>query len=265
MTAPIYWVEPDDPLPPAQKALKTPSGLVAAGNDLSAARVLEAYRGGIFPWYGRGQPVLWWSPDPRMVLPTGEMKVSDSLAKKLRQVQRLGAWSVRTDTAFESVMRACAAPRDKQGGTWIDERIIQTYVQLHHMGYAHSVEVWEQGKLIGGLYGMNIGRMFFGESMFARATDASKVALACLTQKLLLAGCPMIDCQQNTTHLASMGGREIKRRLFLAQLESLIEQPAISWAVGPLPIADAAVLNVANEVAHKGTNKLSNSAAGLAK
>ncbi len=229
-------------MPLAQSALIEPNGLVAAGNDLSPERVLEAYRLGIFPWFGRGQPVLWWSPDPRMILETQQIIISDSLAKKLRQIKRISSWEITTDTVFEQVMRHCAAPRIEQDGTWISERMIDTYKQLHIQGYAHSVEVWNEGQLIGGLYGLCIGRMFYGESMFSRATDASKVALACLTQKLLEAGCPMIDCQQNTAHLASMGGREIDRKLFIAKVTELTHQPQMAWPSGALTVADPALL-----------------------
>jgi leucyl/phenylalanyl-tRNA---protein transferase len=242
MLSPIHWIEPDEPLPLAQSALTEPNGLVAAGNDLSPQRVLEAYRLGIFPWFSPGQPVLWWSPDPRMILETEHIFISDSLAKKLRQIKRISSWEITTDTVFEQVMRQCAAPRVAQDGTWISERMIDTYQQLHTQGFAHSVEVWNEGQLIGGLYGLCIGRMFYGESMFSRVTDASKVALACLTQKLLEAGCPMIDCQQNTAHLASMGGQEIDRKRFIAKVTELTRQPQLAWSGGALTLADPAVL-----------------------
>jgi leucyl/phenylalanyl-tRNA---protein transferase len=241
----IQWIEPEDPMPPASSALLEPPGLVAAGNDLSPARVLEAYRLGVFPWYSKGQPVLWWSPDPRMVLTLKQLKISDSMAKKLRQLRRDNRWQVTTDLAFETVMRQCAEPRDGQNGTWITDRMIATYSELNQQGFAHSVEIWDQGALIGGLYGICIGRMFYGESMFSRKTDASKTALVCLADYLLKANCPMIDCQQNTAHLASMGGREIKRFSFVAQIQQLITLPQVPWAAGIWAIPDPAAVRSA--------------------
>lgn len=170
----IPWLTNNMPFPAAGRALSSPNGLLAAGGDLSAPRLLEAYRHGIFPWFNSGEPILWWSPDPRMVLFPDEFKISRSLGKTLRH----GKHEVRCDTAFEEVMRACAAPRDDQGGTWIHEDMIAAYGALHELGYAHSVETWLDGKLVGGLYGIAIGRMFYGESMFHTSRDASKIALA---------------------------------------------------------------------------------------
>src|SRR6185436_18345452 len=169
----IPWLQSGDPFPPLETALDDPNGLLAASDDLSAARLLSAYRQGIFPWYSAGQPVLWWSPDPRMVLHTAELRVSRSLAKAIRR----NVFEVRVDTAFDAVMRACAEPRPQQGGTWITDEVRGAYGRLFRAGYAHSVESWQDGEMVGGLYGVAIGRMFFGESMFARVTDASKVAL----------------------------------------------------------------------------------------
>jgi leucyl/phenylalanyl-tRNA--protein transferase len=217
----IPWLLPDTPFPPVREALAQPNGLLAAGGELSPQRLLAAYRQGIFPWFGEDDPILWWSPDPRMVLFPHEFKISHSLRKTLRR----GAYEVRTDTSFEQVMRACAAPRRGQDGTWIVEEMVAAYCTLHHMGYAHSVEVWMDGELAGGLYGMAIGRMFYGESMFSRRTDASKIALAQLCRQLQQWDFGMIDCQMNTTHLASLGAREIPRADFLAQLQRLTELP----------------------------------------
>jgi leucyl/phenylalanyl-tRNA---protein transferase len=212
--------------PPVTQALRSPNGLLAAGGDLSATRLLEAYRRGIFPWFSEGEPILWWSPDPRMVLFPGEFKLSHSMRKTLRK----GDHEVRTDTAFEQVMRACAAPRAGANGTWIHEEMIAAYCELHRMGYAHSVETWMDGQLTGGLYGMALGRMFYGESMFSRRTDASKIALAHLAAQLKRWDFGMIDCQMNTPHLASLGAREIPRKEFIARLQELINYaPVTTW------------------------------------
>ncbi len=206
------------PFPPVARALKEPNGLLAMGGDLTPARLLDAYRHGIFPWFNEDDPILWWSPDPRMVLFPQEFKVSRSLRKTLRA----GKYEVRTDTAFERVMQACAAPRQGQHGTWIHPEMIAAYTELHKMGYAHSVEVWIGGELAGGLYGLAIGRMFFGESMFSRRSDASKIALAHLCTQLARWNFGMIDCQMNTRHLASLGAREIPRKEFVARLQELV-------------------------------------------
>ncbi len=210
--------------PPVTEALHSPNGLLAAGGDLSAARLLAAYRHGIFPWFGAGDPILWWSPDPRMVLIPSEFRVSHSLRKTLR----LRQYAVRVDTAFEQVMRACAAPRAGQAGTWIQEEMIAAYCELHRLGYAHSVETWMGGQLAGGLYGIGIGRMFYGESMFSRSNDASKIALAHLCAQLGRWNFGMIDCQMNTPHLASLGAREIARSDFVARLQDLINYPPVT-------------------------------------
>lgn len=233
----IPWLAPGSPFPPVDAALDEPNGLLAASGDLSARRLIDAYVRGIFPWYVEGEPVLWWSPDPRMVLPTGELKVSRSLRKRLRSACRTGSPIVRVNAAFEPVMRACAAPRDGQEGTWITPDIVEAYVDLHRRGLAHSVETWERGRLVGGLYGVCLGRMFYGESMFALAADASKIALAGLVQILLAERVPMIDCQQNTMHLASLGAREIPRAEFCAHVAQAVRAAPIDWAAyaaGPL-------------------------------
>ena len=235
----LAWVEPGQPLPAPSRALAEPNGLLAAGRDLSAKRLLEAYRNGIFPWYSRGQPVLWWSPDPRMVLFLEEFRVTRSFAKTLRRLRREGRWRLTLDAAFARVMRECAAPRPDQDGTWITRAIREAYGELHARGCAHSVEVWEGEALVGGLYGVSIGRMFYGESMFARAADASKVALAALVATLREAGFRVIDCQQNTPHLASLGAREIDRSVFLQLVSELTEQPAPDWTAFRIGIPDA--------------------------
>jgi leucyl/phenylalanyl-tRNA--protein transferase len=223
----IPWLEADDPFPPVAKALKRPNGLLAAGGDLGVERLLDAYRHGIFPWYGEGEPVLWWSPDPRMVLVPGELRISRSLAKTLRN----RAYEVRLDSAFRAVMQACAQPREGQAGTWITAEMIEAYCRLHAAGWAHSVETWIDGELAGGLYGVAIGRMFYGESMFTRVRDASKIALVHLVQHLEHQQFQLIDCQMATTHLASLGAREIPRARFARLVTELVHYavPSGPW------------------------------------
>jgi leucyl/phenylalanyl-tRNA--protein transferase len=222
----IPWLTGDMPFPPVDTALRSPNGLLAAGGALSSHRLLDAYRHGIFPWFNPGDPILWWSPDPRMVLVPGEFKISRSFARVLRNA----AYEVRVDTAFEQVMRACAAPRGGHHGTWIQEEMIAAYSTLHVMGFAHSVETWIGGSLAGGLYGVSIGRMFYGESMFSNVSNASKIALAYLARQLGRWRFEMIDCQMNTPHLASLGAREIPRREFIARLRELINcEPVKHW------------------------------------
>ena len=220
----IHWLRPAEPFPPVETALAEPNGLLAAGGELSAERLLEAYRQGIFPWFNEGQPVLWWSPDPRMVLLPAELRVARSLAKVLRNC----AYEVRADSAFRTVMQACAAPRNHQNGTWISPAMIEAYHALHRRGIAHSIETWIDGELAGGLYGVAIGRMFYGESMFTRVTDASKIALVHLVRQLERWGFGMIDCQMHTAHLARMGGRDIPRAAFTRKLGDLVNYPPIS-------------------------------------
>lgn len=218
----IPLLEIDTPFPDVKQALteeQGAAGLLAAGADLSPERLLEAYRHGIFPWYSEGQPILWWSTDPRMVLMTAEFKLADSLKKSYRKVIRDERWSFRFDTAFEQVMRACAEPRRNQAGTWISEEIIEGYCQLHQRGYAHSSEAWLDGALVGGAYGVCIGKMFYGESMFAKVTDASKMAFLHLVQHLRQQGVEMIDCQQETAHLARFGARPITRIEFIERMQ----------------------------------------------
>ncbi len=214
----------DTPFPSLDNALADPNGLLAIGGDLSPQRLLSAYRQGIFPWFSAGEPVLWWSPDPRMVMFPHELKISRSLSKRLKQCD----YEVRFDTAFREVMLACAlSARPGQDGTWITDGIIEGYCSLHALGYAHSAETWIEGKLVGGLYGVAIGRMFYGESMFHRVTDASKIAFVHWVQHLQLQGFGMIDCQMKTAHLASFGAREIRRGEFLQHLGGLLDMPML--------------------------------------
>ncbi|MCX7896468.1 MAG: leucyl/phenylalanyl-tRNA--protein transferase [Rhodocyclaceae bacterium] len=221
---------PPEPLfPPPSSALSDPNGLLAVGGDLSPRRLLAAYRQGIFPWYAPGDPILWWCPDPRMVLIPKEFKISRSLAKTLRNA----VYTVTLDADFAAVIHACATtPRSGQQGTWITREMESAYLRLHELGHAHSVEVWRENRLIGGLYGVAIGKAFFGESMFSLARDASKIALAHLVRYLDNQGYGMIDCQMQTAHLASLGARPIAREEFLALLSKLIEIPA---PIGPWP------------------------------
>jgi len=215
----IPWLDNDTPFPPLERALKEPSGLLAAGGTLSPQRLLDAYRRGIFPWYSPDQPPLWWSPDPRMVLFPDELKVSRSLAKRLKKQD----YEIRSDTAFREVMLACAStPRPGQDGSWIVPEILEGYCALHALGYAHSVETWMGDQLVGGLYGVSIGRMFYGESMFHHATNASKLAFVHLVRHLEQQGYGMIDCQMHTPHLASLGAREIPRDEFARRLAELV-------------------------------------------
>jgi len=214
----IPWLSADDPFPPVTAALAEPNGLLAAGGDLSPERLVDAYRHGIFPWFNPGQPILWWSPDPRMVLFPGDLKVARSLSKVLRN----RVYEVCADTSFRTVMEACAEPRPEQDGTWITAEMIAAYCALHARGIAHSVETWIDGELAGGLYGVALGRVFYGESMFARAADASKIALVRLVRQLECWGYGMIDCQVRTAHLASLGAREIPRADFMRKLAELV-------------------------------------------
>lgn len=219
----IEWLEPGQDFPPVTRALAQPNGLLAAGSDLSVPTLLKGYSHGIFPWFSDGQPILWWSPDPRMVLVPADIHITRSLAKTLRNKP----YEIRVDTAFPDVVAACAAPRPDQEGTWITQPMIDAYTELYKQGWAHSVEVWMDGTLAGGLYGVALGRMFFGESMFSRARDASKIALAYLAKQLERWQFGLIDCQMHTTHLESMGAREMPRALFASRLSQLINYPGI--------------------------------------
>ena len=217
----IPWLADNSPFPALESALQEPNGLLAAGGDLSPQRLLAAYKQGIFPWYSEGQPILWWSPDPRMVLFPDELKISRSLAKRLKNSD----YEVRFDTAFRDVMLACAeTQRPQQDGTWITASIIDGYCKLHELDYAHSAETWIDGQLVGGVYGVAIGHMFYGESMFHHVTDASKIAFIHLLQRLQKQGFGMIDCQMKTSHLASLGAREITRAEFSQRLAKLTAQ-----------------------------------------
>lgn len=235
-------LDTNTPFPPVETALTEPAGLLAIGGDLSLARLRSAYRQGIFPWYAPGEPLLWWSPDPRMVLFTDRFAPSHSLRKTLRRLAREEAAGtsriqVRVDTAFDTVMLACASPRDGQAGSWITREMRAAYGAWHRAGTAHSVETWIDGELAGGLYGIGIGHTFFGESMFTRATDASKIALAYLVGFLRQHGVPMIDCQQDTRHLGSLGGCTIPRSEFRRRLVEFQDMPDLPWQSGVLTAA----------------------------
>jgi len=218
-TAPMLWIEAEDSFPPVEEALGPDTdlpGLLAVGGELSLQRLEQAYRQGIFPWYSEGQPVLWWAPDPRMVLPTARFKLSRSLSKTLRRFLRAAECVIRVDHDLEQVMAACAqSPRHGQAGTWITAAMQQAYSDWHRAGRVHSFEAWQGETLVGGLYGVSIGRMFFGESMFSRCPDASKWALAALVAGCRRRGIDWIDCQQNTAHMASMGAAEVPRSQFV--------------------------------------------------
>ncbi len=228
----IPWLRPGMPVPSVATALTEPNGLLAAGGELTVPRLLDAYGQGIFPWFNPGEPILWWSPDPRMVLFPDEFKISRSLKKTLLHAD----YKVRVDTAFARVMRGCAEPRSMGGGTWIDAPMMTAYGALHEAGYAHCFETWMAGEygeeLVGGLYGVAVGRVFFGESMFSRKTDASKIALAHLVAHLGRHGFGVIDCQMKTAHLASLGARAIPRNEFghlLAEWTRQVPQPG-AWS-----------------------------------
>ncbi|UTW13203.1 leucyl/phenylalanyl-tRNA--protein transferase [Marinobacterium rhizophilum] len=207
--------------PPASQALSDPNGLLAAGGDLSPERLLSAYRNGIFPWYNPGEPILWWSPDPRCVIYTDRLHISRSLRKRLRRDN----YQVTFNQAFGAVMEGCAAPRSGASGTWISREMHAAYNRLHQDGQAQSVEVWQDGELAGGLYGIAAGRMFFGESMFSRRTDASKIAFAWLVEQLKNWDYPLIDCQVHNPHLVTLGAEEIPRETFLQELNRNIDIP----------------------------------------
>ncbi len=235
----IPWLRgPDDALPDTRRALPPGSeapGLLAAGGELTPQRLREAYSKGVFPWYSEGQPVLWWSPDPRMVLLVDEFRLKRSLRKTIAKFLRTPGNEVRIDSAFRQVITACAGtPREGQDGTWIVPEMVEAYVAWHKLGTVHSVETWMGGELVGGLYGVSLGRMVFGESMFSRRTDASKIALAALVCFCREHGVAMIDCQQRTGHLASLGGRELPRAEFEQRLTRGLGEPPIGeWTYDP--------------------------------
>ncbi len=227
----IAWLKQNSSFPPLETALQSPNGLLAAGGDLSPARLLDAYSRGIFPWYAEGQQIMWWSPDPRMVLSPDQLKISRSLLKTLRNK----VYEVRFDSAFRDVMLACSEPRGEFAGTWISPDMIDAYCRLHEMGYAHCAETWIEGELAGGLYGVLIGKMFYGESMFARKTDASKIAFAHMVNELKTRGVGLIDCQMNTPHLATLGAHEIPRNEFMNIINKLasVETQPEKWHIAP--------------------------------
>ena len=217
----IPWLRPEHPpeaFPPVENALEEPNGLLCVGGDLSVERLLAAYRRGIFPWYSAGQPILWWSPDPRTVLYPGEFKVSRSLAKTIRN----RGFAVSVDRAFAEVMAHCADERLRPEGTWISPQMRAAYQRLHELGLAHSYETWDGDRLVGGLYGVELGRVFFGESMFSLERDASKVALAALVRAMNERNGRLIDCQVASAHLASLGARSIPRRQFVRELAEAV-------------------------------------------
>ena len=217
---PIFRLVDDLVFPPPDYA--DPSGLIAIGGDLSSERLLEAYRVGIFPWYSDDQPILWWSPDPRLVLELDQFKIARSLRKTLNK----GIFKVTFDRVFDEVIAACATvDRDGQQGTWITQEMQDAYIKLHGLGFAHSVETWFDNQLVGGLYGVSLGKAFFGESMFHLKSDASKVALATLVERLKAWGFRFIDAQMTTEHLVSLGAQELSRRIFLKQLQSAMRHP----------------------------------------
>ncbi|TJY61126.1 leucyl/phenylalanyl-tRNA--protein transferase [Sinimarinibacterium sp. CAU 1509] len=220
----LHWLDPRNPhqpFPPAHLAMREPNGLLAIGGDLSLSRLLRAYAQGIFPWYNPDEPILWWCPDPRTVLRPESLKVSRSFRKTLRRAD----YAVTFDTVFDTVLNACAAPRASGTGTWLGEDMRRAYGQLHAHGYAHSVEVWRDGNLIGGLYGVAMGRVFFGESMFSRADDASKIALYWLCQQLGAWRFELIDCQVSSAHLQSLGATAMPRTEFLHHLAVAMNTP----------------------------------------
>lgn len=218
---PILHPAKREEFPALETALQEPNGLLAAGGDLSEWRLLEAYRRGIFPWYSEGEPILWWSPDPRLVFDTAHMHVPRRLRRELKQC----TWTLRADTCFVEVMRACASPRAGQRGTWISQAMLAAYTRLHEHGYAHSVEVFDGEQLVGGIYGVAVGRMFFGESMFSRANNGSKVALLGLAALLREWGWPLIDAQVASDHLFTLGGIELPRRDFADRIARLTALP----------------------------------------
>lgn len=231
----IEWLNEHDPFPDTSQALGPDTdapGLLAAGGGLSVQRLRQAYRHGIFPWFGPGQPVMWWSTAPRMVLPVDDFKLSRSLRKRIDKFRRTPESAIRIDHSFEQVIRHCAdVPREGQDGTWIVHPIQQAYADWHELGQVHSFETWMDGELVGGLYGINLGRMFYGESMFAHRTDASKIALAALVCFCRAHGIEVIDCQQETGHLASMGARAWPRADFEAHLKRVVDLPApANWS-----------------------------------
>lgn len=237
-TRPLPWLAPGDPLPPVAQTWDERDpvpGLLAAGGALTVESLVGAYSQGVFPWFSDGQPILWWSPDPRMVLRLPRFRLHRSLRRSIERFRGLAEAEIRIDHAFDAVIGACAAQnRAGQAGTWIGPAMIGAYVALHRAGFAHSVETWIDGRLVAGLYCVAIGRAVFGESMFTTVSDGSKIALAALVALGLRHGVDSIDCQQNTAHLASLGAREIPRAEFTAQIARTRHQPACDWRFEPL-------------------------------
>jgi leucyl/phenylalanyl-tRNA--protein transferase len=223
---PVLRPRSDEAFPSVDTALAEPNGLLAAGGDLSPARLLDAYRHGIFPWYSAGEPILWWSPDPRMVFRTGQMHVPAKLRRFLRDCD----WTIHADSAFAEVMRACAAPRPKQPTTWITREMFEAYCRLHELGHAHSFEVYAGADLVGGIYGVAVGRMFYGESMFSAVPNGSKVALLGLCRALHEWQFPLLDAQVRSEHLVSLGAIDLPRTQFARDIARLTEQPGIHGA-----------------------------------
>ena len=232
----VIWLSQDDPpdsFPPVSAALAEPDGLLAAGGDLSSERLLRAYQSGIFPWYDEGQPLLWWSPDPRCVFLPGDFHVSRKLQRELRR----SSAELRVNTAFPEVIRECAGPRRSEQGTWITPDMIEAYERLHDQGWAHSIEIWESDRLVGGLYGLAIGQTFFGESMFSRMSNASKMALLFMANHLEAGAFQLLDCQVVSGHLETLGARIMPRSDFVERLASacLPPDPFRNWPTEPLP------------------------------
>jgi len=230
MNQTIIWLNDDPSLfPKHENAFEEPNGLLAAGGDLTPQRLLNAYSLGIFPWYNPGEPILWWSPDPRSVVIPKEFEPSRSLRKSIKKMNL----SVTSDTCFTRIMQECAKPREDQAGTWINPEMISSYTELHKSGYAHSIECWQGNELVGGLYGISIGRAFFGESMFSRVSNASKIAFASLCRYLSDQNFEIIDCQVHNPHLANLGAREIPRHEFLSILkDAIVNPPKEEWNFG---------------------------------
>lgn len=238
----LLWLRPDEPFPPdiaTRAGYAGYPGLIAAGGDLSPERLLAAYRNGLFPWYSENEPILWWSPPERMVLKVADFKLRRSLRQSIKRFLNQPGMRLRTDTAFAKVMQACAAKRAGQRGTWISPEIQQGYAALHAQGHAHSVELWLDDELAAGLYGVNIGRLFYGESMFTRVRDGSKTALFALVSACRARGIACIDCQQETEHLDSLGARPVSKAAFLAHLHEATAQTApADWAYDEAQLAE---------------------------
>ena len=235
----VVWLSQDDPpasFPPVSEALIEPDGLLAAGGDLGEQRLLYAYRNGIFPWYEEGQPILWWSPDPRCIFLPGDIHI----ARRLRREFRRTTIELRFNTAFGEVIRACAGPRRSQQGTWITAEMLAAYENLHRAGWAHSIEVWDSGELCGGLYGLAIGKAFFGESMFSHRANASKIALAWFSQQLQAGIFELLDCQVESAHLTGLGARVIPRQAFVGHLDAACGDGLAfdEWPDNPLPCSE---------------------------